>query len=132
MNKHILSTILLLILDFLWIYLYMTNKYKIQIKNIQKHEMNVKYIYVLFAYILMIIGLNIFVIPKINKQTILYDSLIYGFTFGFILYGVYDFTIASVISDWDINLAIIDILWGGFVFFISSYIGVLLSNNYES
>ena len=38
---------------------------------------------------------------------------------------IYDFTAAAVLKDWDIKLALLDILWGSFVFFISAYIGSL-------
>ena len=45
-----------------------------------------------------------------------------GSLFGIILYGVYDFTAAAVLKNWDIKLAIKDILWGGFVYFITSLV----------
>ena len=37
------------------------------------------------------------------------------------LYGVYDFTAAAVIKNWDIKLALVDVLWGGIVYFIACY-----------
>ena len=58
----------------------------------------------------------------INPKTKnIYDSLKYGFLFGIIIFGIYDFTAASVFNNWDISLAIYDILWGGILYFISSY-----------
>ena len=121
--KHrFFSSMTLLILDFIWISTYMGGKYNILVNKIQNSKMEVKTIYAVFAYSLMLLGLNIFVLPKIDTENVkVLDCLIYGFLFGVILYGVYDFTCAAVLKDWDIKLALIDILWGGFVYFISCF-----------
>ena len=100
----------------------MGGKYNILVNKIQSSKMEVKTIYAVFAYSLMLLGLNIFVLPKIDTENVkVLDCLIYGFLFGVILYGVYDFTCAAVLKDWDIKLAFIDVLWGGFVYFISCF-----------
>lgn len=122
--KHrLISTATLLILDFLWIGLYMGSRYSTMIKNIQGTPMKTNWLYAVIAYTLMVIGLNHFVLPNINvKNVTIKDSLTYGFIFGLVLYGVYDFTIGAVLKKWSMSLAIIDVLWGGFVYFISCYI----------
>ena len=68
-----------------------------------------------------VIGLNIFVLPKINEKKILIDSIKFGFTYGIILYGVYDFTSASLLKKWNIKLALIDTFWGGIVYFLTCF-----------
>ena len=94
MNKLIVSSVLLLVLDLIWLKGYMGNEYKKMIRKIQGSDMRVNTVYAILSYALMIIGLNVFVIiPNINKDNLLFDSLKYGFLFGIILYGVYDFTI---------------------------------------
>ena len=105
----------------------MKNQYNKQIPQIQKSPMKVKFLYAIIAYVLMAVGLVIFVIPNIRPEKRLTDSLYYGFLFGFVLYGVYDFTAAALISKWDIKTAILDTLWGGTVFFLAAYLGSLLS-----
>jgi len=122
--KHrLISTATLLILDFLWIGLYMGSRYSAMIKNIQGTPMKTNWLYAVIAYTLMVIGLNHFVLPNINvKNVTIKDSLTYGFIFGLVLYGVYDFTIGAVLKKWSMSLAIVDVLWGGFVYFISCYI----------
>ena len=129
MLQYIISIVLLLGLDFLWLRFYMAEKYKIMIKKIQNQEMNANLLYAMFAYLLMIIGLVIFVVPNISKKNRLFDSFKYGFMFGLVVYGVYDFTIGAVLKKWDMKLAIYDILWGGFVYFISAYLGSLLTDS---
>jgi len=122
MNKLIVSSVLLLVLDLIWLKGYMGNEYKKMIRKIQGSDMRVNTVYAILSYALMIIGLNVFVIPNINKDNLLFDSLKYGFLFGIILYGVYDFTIGAVLKDWNLNLAIVDVLWGGIVYFLATYL----------
>ena len=58
----------------------------------------------------------------LNEVVIKYKlSEIETFLFGMCLYGVYDFTSGAIYKNWNFNLAIIDVLWGGFVYFISVY-----------
>mgnify|MGYP001157178819 CR=1 FL=1 len=122
--KHrLISTATLLILDFLWIGLYMGSRYSTMIKKIQGTPMKTNLLYAAISYTLMVIGLNHFVLPNINvKKVTIKDCLTYGFMFGLVLYGVYDFTIGAVLEKWSMSLAILDVLWGGFVYFIACYI----------
>ena len=122
-QTNIIATTTLFLLDFLWIGLYMGNQYKNQVRKIQKSEMTVRIYFAILAYLLMAVGLNMFVLPQIRKGHELMDSLKYGLTFGIIIYGIYDFTAGAVLKDWDISLAFTDIAWGGFVYFVSAYIG---------
>jgi len=123
MKQEIISAIVLLILDFMWLGLFMGNKYKTMILDIQGVEMTTRIQYAIPAYILMVIGLILFVIPNIRKEHLLRDSLLYGATFGIVVYGIYDFTAAAVIERWDMKLALLDIAWGGFVFFCAALVG---------
>ena len=128
--KHrVLSTLTLLILDGLWINFYMKDKYNKMIKNIQNSDIQVNKVFAVASYTLMVVGLNLFVLPRLDVNNInIKDCLLYGFTFGIILYGVYDFTIAAVLKKWDIDLAYIDVLWGGFVYFAASYVLLFMNN----
>ena len=122
-KPNIIATVTLLLLDFLWIGMFMGKQYQNQILDIQGSKMIAKPWSAFLAYALMVIGLNLFVMPRIRKGHELEDSLMYGFVFGIILYGVYDFTAGAVLKKWNMKLALIDIIWGGFVYFISAYIG---------
>ena len=121
--KHrIISGLVLILLDYLWLSKFMASKYKVMIKNIQGSRIKVNFIFIILTYFLMLMGLNLFVLPNINPKTInIYDSLRYGFLFGIVIFGIYDFTAASVFNNWDISLAMYDILWGGVLYFLSSY-----------
>ena len=120
---RVVSTLILLVLDLIWLKTYMGPRYNIMINKIQGSEMKVNNIYAFFAYLLMVIGLNTFVLPKLNFKNInVKDCLKYGFLFGIILYGVYDFTCGAVFAKWNTKLALIDVLWGGVVYFLSCYL----------
>ena len=125
-NQIVVSILTLLILDILWIMFFMGKKYQEQIPQIQGTELKVNGTMAIVAYTLMVLGLVMFVLPNIREEFELRDSLMYGFLFGIIVYGVYDFTNAVVFEKWNINIALIDVLWGGFVYFISSYVGSIL------
>ena len=122
-RQSAIGTTVLLGADLLWIKLYMGNQYKSQVRRIQGKDMKLNPLFGVLAYLLMIIGLNLFVLPNIRNGYELEDSIKYGFTFGVILYGVYDFTAGAILSSWDKRLAVIDVLWGGLVYFIAAYSG---------
>ena len=123
MKQEIISIIILLVLDLLWISLFMKQRYQREIKGIQGSEMKVNVLYATLSYILMVVGLIIFVLPNIRPEHRLLDSLKYGFLFGIVVYGIYDFTAAAVFSKWNMTTAVMDMLWGGTVFFLTAYFG---------
>ncbi len=92
------------------------------IPTIQRKPMKANLGYAAVAYALMVLGLNLFVLPNVRKGYELEDSLKYGFTFGVVVYGIFNFTNATVLEDWDLQLALIDIAWGGTVYFLASYL----------
>ena len=123
LKYRVVSSLILLVLDFMWLGGFMALRYSVMIKNIQGSPMKANMLYAVFAYLLMIVGLQQFVLPNLDfKNITVKDCLKYGFVFGLVVYGVYDFTAAVVFKNWDINLALIDILWGGVVYFLSCYL----------
>ena len=129
LKSHIIATVVLLVFDLVWVGTFMGKKYQDQVQQIQNDKMVIRPLFAVLAYLLMVIGLNVFVLPRIRKGYELQDSIKYGFLFGIVLYGLYDFTIAAVLKDWNISLAITDVLWGGIVYFLATYIGTKLSNS---
>ena len=128
MNKIVISTILLLVLDIIWIGGFIGGQYEGMIKKIQGSKMTVNLLYAVLTYILMIIGLQFFVISNVKEENLLIDSLQYGFLYGMILYGVYGLTAAAVIKDWDILVTVYDIIWGGTVYFLTPYLTFIILN----
>jgi uncharacterized membrane protein len=124
MKKEIIGVITLLVLDIIWVIAYMGERYKVMIPKIQcGTDMETNIPYAALSYLLMVIGLLLFVLPNIRKSHLIQDSLLYGAVFGLVLYGVYDLTAAAVIKDWDMKLAAADMAWGAFVMFAAAVVG---------
>ena len=68
MNALILSSVILLLLDFVWLGTYMGPRYNKMIREIQGKQMKMNYWSAIITYILMIVGLNVFVIPNIREE----------------------------------------------------------------
>lgn len=121
MLKLGISTILLLIIDLVWIRLFMQKQYEIMIPRIQGTNLTVNLKYAILSYICLAFSLNYFVLPNIKNNSFK-EVISYGFVFGIILYGVYDFTAAAVLKEWDQITMFIDIFWGGILFALTAYL----------
>lgn len=118
-KKEIVAVLTLLILDIIWIYFYMSKEYKVMIPKIQSNNMKLNVYSAIGAYLLMIY-LLIQVVLKYDM------NLLETFLFGFSLYGVYDLTCGAIFSNWNFKLALVDMLWGGFVYTAAVYISKLI------
>ena len=121
MLKLGISTVLLLIIDLIWIRFYMQKQYEIMIPRIQGTSLSVNLKYAILSYICLAFSINYFVLPNIKRNS-LKEIVSYGFVFGIILYGVYDFTAAAVLKEWDEITMFSDVFWGGFLFALTSYL----------
>jgi len=121
----------LLILDGLWIALFMGRRYSTMIPTLQGGTpMRVRVWTAVVAYLLMCLGLLVFVLPQVRDaardgKSTLRSALFYGGLFGIVVYGVYDATAATVLTDWSIPVALADVAWGGFVYATAAYVGSL-------
>ena len=88
-NKYYIAPFILFTLDIIWLSLFMKKRFNRIIKNIQKDEAKYNIIYALISYIIMIIGLFIFVLPNITQENALNHSLKYGGLFGLVIYGIF-------------------------------------------
>jgi uncharacterized membrane protein len=113
-KEIIVSTVVLLILDGGLLYLNM-DKYKHKIASVQRVILQFKPEGALICYFLLIAGLNYFIIQR-NR------SLLESFLLGVIIYGVYDSTNYASLKKWDPYLAIMDSLWGGTLFALTTFI----------
>ncbi len=109
------ASILMLLLDIIWLKQDFMNFNKL-ISNIQSKPMRINNNAAIVVYILMLIGLHVYVLPKMDGT--LKTAFMYGGLFGFILYGVFDFTNMAIFSDYSLNHALFDVAWGTFLFTI--------------
>jgi uncharacterized membrane protein len=98
------------------IYLTLTNSfYNKQIRIIQGSDMKIKIIPVLFIYVVMIFGLNRFILH--DRKPVL-DA----FILGFIIYAVLELTNIAIFDNWKIESVLLDTTWGAILFGLTTYI----------
>ena len=72
-----------------------------------------------FCYIFLIFGLNYFIIKRNH-------SVLDAFLLGLVIYGVYETTTKALFHKWSWLTVIIDTLWGGILFALTTIILKLL------
>jgi len=121
--KYLVAAILLSFMDFIWI----SSNFKMYnktVKDIQGFEPKINVKYAVIAYAFMILSLFYVAIPftmnYINKNDEpsdkLYKSVLYGGSVGLSIYGIYNFTCMSFFEKYPLSTAIIDTVWGTFLY----------------
>ncbi len=114
MNELLLTLVFMLVLDGIYISI-IRQQFEHMIIKIQRVVMTVKYLPAMVVYALMVLGLYYFIISK--KKSVL-DA----FLLGVLVYGVYDMTNYATIKKWSLRVAIMDMLWGGVLFGLTTYL----------
>ena len=116
-----ISAIVIVSLDYFYLNLikgYFSN----QIEIIQGSPVKMNYLASIICYIFLIIGINYFIIkPKRSIQD--------AFLLGLIIYGVFETTNMALFSKWSWITVIIDTLWGGLLFALTTFIVSFFHNN---
>ena len=129
--KNLIVIILFIFLDYLWISfnidMYNKNTIKIQGKlSIIKWK---QIISIILVYILLIASIIYIAIPftlnNIKKEDNIidkiYKSIIYGGSIGLSIYGTYNLTSLIIYEKYSIEIAIIDTMWGLFLYTIITF-----------
>ena len=116
----LLSAIIFISLDFIYLQS-IKNYFQKQVQSVQGSAMQVNYLGAALCYVFLIVGINYFII-KPNR------SVTDAFLLGLVIYGVYETTNYALFKNWSIITVIIDTLWGGILFALTTYIVDLLRN----
>lgn len=103
----------ILLLDGIFLGIVVKQQWNTTILAIQKSPFKPRLMYAVFAYITLIIGVYWLWthFSKGSYQQLFINSLI----FGFVVYGIFDFTMGALFVDYPIHMVVIDILWGMFL-----------------
>lgn len=112
----VLSLPIFIVIDFIWIGIIAKNFYLEQLGKFTP-----KLIPGLLAYVLLTLGIILFVLPKVSGRGV-FEIFIWGAMFGLIAYGVYDLTNLATLKDWTIKMTVVDMLWGGAISGIMSVV----------
>ena len=117
-----------LAIDYLWLGVFMSKFYKNELGKLARLS-NGALKPVLWSavivYILIPLGVVLFALPKVSQDNPTYTALFWGFMYGVILYGVYDMTNYALVSKWSLRMSIVDILWGGAINSVVTYIAMV-------
>ena len=98
-----------------------------QIKTIQGSDIKLNYLGAVICYPIMIFGLYYFIIKNKknykNNYQIVRDAVI----LGWVIYGVYESTNLAVFKKWDLKTVLVDGIWGGILFGLTTYIYLLIT-----
>lgn len=119
MNRLILLSVIMVIFDAIYLNA-IGNIYGDQVAKVQRTAMNVKWEGAVACYLLMIAGLYYFII-KDNR------SVFDAFLLGILVYGVYDATTYAIFKKWSPLLAVVDTLWGGVLFALTTMLTYQIS-----
>lgn len=112
--KEILTAgVIMLALDFIYLG-YFKNYFQSVFKNIQGEKINLRITGAVICYVIMLIGLNYFII---SKKASLKDA----FFLGFLVYLVYDSTNYATFTKWPFKMLIVDSIWGGILFTLTTF-----------
>jgi uncharacterized membrane protein len=112
----------MLVIDTLWLNLYMGKIFKEMIKKITGKTMKIDLVAVILAYACMVLGVRYLGIPNIRNTHILKDSLYYGTLLGLLSFGVFDFTNKAVIPGYTWGVTLLDISWGCILNILTLYL----------
>ena len=117
----ILPGLVLLALDGVFLFL---NKemFELQVAEVQRVVLEVKYLGVILCYALLIFALYYFIIK--DRRSIA-DAMI----LGFVIYGVYETTTYALLKKWKLRTMMTDTLWGGILFGLTTMITYKLTPN---
>lgn len=116
----LLSAVIFITIDFMYLQS-IKSYFQKQIQSVQGSAMQVNYLGAALCYVFLIAGINYFII-KPNR------SVTDAFLLGLVIYGVYETTNYALFKNWSIITVIIDTLWGGILFALTTWIISLLRN----
>ena len=114
MTNIIKLSIIVLLLDSIFLY-FIKNIFSKQIFSVQNSELQVNFIGAIICYFFIITSLYWFIIK--DKK-----SLKDAFVLGICIYAVYEYTNYSLFKNLEFKTTVIDTLWGGILFTLSTYL----------
>jgi uncharacterized membrane protein len=129
LKLYLLVVLVFLAIDLTWLGVLMANFYKTELGSLARRSGDALapvWWAALLVYVLIPLGLVLFVLPRVTPESLPGAALGWGFLYGIILYGVYDLTNYSLIDHWPWRMTLVDMAWGGFICAVTSFIAVRL------
>ena len=113
--------IIMLVIDSIYLTL-IKGFFNKQIKTIQGSDIKLNYLGAVICYPIMIFGLYYFIIKNKKNYKNNYQMIRDAVILGWVIYGVYESTNLAVFKKWDLKTVLVDGIWGGILFGLTTYI----------
>lgn len=110
----LLPGLILLMLDAAFLTV-IKDMFALQVAEVQRVVMEVKYLGAVLCYALLIFALYYFIIK--DRRPVIDAVLL-----GFVIYGVYETTTYALLKKWKLQTVMIDTLWGGILLGLTTMI----------
>jgi uncharacterized membrane protein len=134
--KFVIVSFIYVILEIIWITsnLKMYNSNTIRIQGKLSNMTNTIILYIIIVYLILLLSIIHIAIPltlnNIKEEDKLedkiYKSILYGGSVGFCIYGIYNLISLIIYENYEIKIAIIDTVWGVFIYSLLTLIYLLL------
>ena len=101
----------------------MRDMFEIQIAAVQRVALQFRPLGAVICYILLITGLYYFIL---RTRRPIFDA----FFLGIVIYGVYESTTYALLKQWKLKTMIMDTLWGGILFALTTGIVYWVSDKF--
>jgi uncharacterized membrane protein len=89
--------------------------FALQVAEVQRVVLEIRYLGAVLCYALLIFALYYFIIK--DRRPVIDAMLL-----GFVIYGVYETTTYALLKKWKLQTMMIDTLWGGILFGLTTMI----------
>jgi uncharacterized membrane protein len=117
---HLISVPIMLILDFTFFF-FSKKMFDAQILQVQNQPLKLNIMGAIACYFFLIFGLFFFIFKDKRSPMI-------AMILGFVIYGVFETTSYALLEKWKIQTVIMDILWGGILFYLTTYLTYAFTN----
>jgi uncharacterized membrane protein len=112
-ERYVFAFVLLLVLDFAFLFMNQT-MFQNQVITVQRVIMQPNYVGFIMSYVCILALLGYFIIRP-------HRSVQEAFLLGLLTYGVFEFTNKAIFKKWEYMTVIIDTLWGGILFGLTTW-----------
>lgn len=130
LKVYAISLVGLVFIDFIWIKVIMGSFYDRSLGPLARRvgeSLSVRIVPSVLVWMLITLGILLFVLPKIESKGLLIEGFLWGALFGLVLYGVYDLTNYAFLDRWSLTMTVLDIIWGTILCGIMAlFMGVLV------
>lgn len=112
---YVVTAAVFLVLDLTYLGVIMAGFYKSELGSLARRSgeaLSPVWWAALVVYVLIPLGIVLFALPRAEGERWLLSALGWGFLYGGLLYGVYDFTNYATLDRWPLRLTLADTLWG--------------------